>query len=96
MLKRYFDLSKLKEFSIEANPGDVDDVILSHWSEIGINRVSLGVQSFFESELKVLGRAHLVEENHTALKALCNSGLRFNADLMIVPRQTLFCREKFN
>ncbi len=90
LLKRHFDLSQLREFTIEANPGGVDSEILKRWSEIGVDRVSLGVQSFVEKELKVLGRAHLVEQNHAALIALCDSGMRFNADLMIgTPGQSL-------
>ena len=90
LLKRYFDLSQLREFTIEANPGGVDSEILKRWSEIGVDRVSLGVQSFVEKELKVLGRAHLVEQNHSALRSLCESGMRFNADLMIgTPGQSL-------
>ena len=95
LLKRYFDFSGLKEFTIEANPSCVNSAILKEWAKIGINRVSLGVQSFIGSELKVLGRAHLVEDNHIALKALSQSGLRFNADLMIgTPGQTLASVEK--
>ena len=95
LLKRYFDFSGLKEFTIEANPSCVNSAILKEWAKIGINRVSLGVQSFIKSELKVLGRAHLVEDNHIALEALSQSGLRFNADLMIgTPGQTLASVEK--
>ena len=90
LLGQFFDLSKLKEVTIEANPGGISSEVLNKWIQTGINRVSLGVQSFEEMELKVLGRAHLVEENHIALQALQNSDLRFNADLMIgTPGQTL-------
>jgi len=94
LVRHYFDLSGLKEFTIEANPGGVNANVLNQWAQIGINRVSLGVQSFYETELKVLGRAHLVEENYVALRALRESGMRFNADLMIgTPGQTLLSVE---
>ena len=95
LVRHYFDLSGLKEFTIEANPGGVKASVLNQWAKIGINRVSLGVQSFYESERKVLGRAHLVEDNHEALSALRESSMRFNVDLMIgTPGQTLTSVEK--
>ena len=90
LLQRYFDLGDVREFTVEANPGGINPEILQRWAEIGIDRVSLGVQSFIEKELKTLGRAHLAEQNHSALVALSESGMRFNADLMIgTPGQSL-------
>lgn len=90
LIENYFEISHLKEFTIEANPGGVCQEVLESWRSVGIDRVSLGVQSFIAEELKVLGRAHLNEHNHAALKALSRSKMRFNTDLMIgTPNQTL-------
>ena len=90
LLNNHFDLRVLKEFTIEANPGCVSSEAISNWQRLGIDRVSVGIQSFKQSELKILGRSHLVDENYKALELLSNSGMRFNADLMIgTPGQTI-------
>ncbi len=46
------------EISIEANPDDVTEKLLTGWKEAGINRISLGIQSFFEDDLQWMNRAH--------------------------------------
>lgn len=49
------------EITLEANPDDINQEKLKAWKDIGINRLSIGVQSFFEEELKWMNRAHNVE-----------------------------------
>lgn len=49
------------EITLEANPDDIDSEKLKAWKNIGINRLSIGVQSFFEEELKWMNRAHNAE-----------------------------------
>ena len=51
-------VEKLKEFSVEANPGTVDEAVAEVLAAAGVNRVTLGVQSFQDAELRTLGRAH--------------------------------------
>ncbi|NLH17316.1 MAG: radical SAM family heme chaperone HemW [Phycisphaerae bacterium] len=51
-----------EEFTVEANPGQVDRPILQFLRNIGVNRLSLGGQSFQPQELKTLGRLHTVEQ----------------------------------
>lgn len=46
------------EITLEANPDDIDSQKLKAWKNIGINRLSIGVQSFFEEELRWMNRAH--------------------------------------
>jgi len=58
------------EFTIEANPGTVDDAKALLLSARGVNRVSLGVQSFSDARLKMLGRAHTADEARAAFGAL--------------------------
>lgn len=55
--KNYF-LSDFPEITIEANPDDLDSEYLSGLKSIGFNRISLGIQSFFEADLKKMGRRH--------------------------------------
>jgi oxygen-independent coproporphyrinogen-3 oxidase len=64
-MERLFDLLHKKfsfvdepEFGIEVNPDDVTPDLIDTWKRIGINRVSLGVQSFNDEVLKFLGRCH--------------------------------------
>jgi len=69
-LHKYYDLSHLEEFSIEANPEDVTDNNVKLWLDAGINRVSLGIQSFVEEELTFLGRRNSVQDNIRAIEIL--------------------------
>src|SRR4030095_13003316 len=46
------------EITLEANPDDITEEKLAGWKEIGINRLSIGVQSFFEEDLQWMNRAH--------------------------------------
>lgn len=50
------------EITLEANPDDISDEMLAGWKEIGINRLSIGVQSFFEEDLKWMNRAHTAQQ----------------------------------
>ena len=54
------------EITIEANPDDVEPVLADAWKDLGINRVSLGVQSFDDAVLRYLGRRHDADEARRA------------------------------
>jgi oxygen-independent coproporphyrinogen-3 oxidase len=55
------------EITLEANPDDLNDITLAQWKAIGINRLSIGIQSLYDDELKWMNRAHNAEEALTAL-----------------------------
>lgn len=57
-LRRHFHFASDTEFTLEANPDDVTPEKLSLWHHLGVNRLSLGVQSFDETELAFLQRRH--------------------------------------
>ncbi len=79
----YVDFSKLSEWTIEANPGTVDKVLLSLWHDAGVNRLSFGVQSFDEATLRLLGRIHTAEEAAQAIALAREAGFyNINLDLM--------------
>jgi oxygen-independent coproporphyrinogen-3 oxidase len=78
------------EISVEANPGTVDAAYLEALLEAGVNRLSLGVQSFDDRELLRLGRLHNGQEACSAALAAAAAGFRnINLDLMYgLPGQT--------
>ncbi len=57
-LHKHFDIDSDAEITFEANPDDVTPENVKGWRNIGINRFSLGVQSFFEEDLQWMNRAH--------------------------------------
>ena len=62
------------EITIEANPDDISEEVLAAWRDIGITRVSLGVQSFREERLQWMGRAHNAVQSLQAIKQVANAG----------------------
>ena len=79
------------EITMEANPGTIERGRFAGYREAGINRVSLGAQSFAPHALEVLGRIHSAEDTHRAVAELRAARLdNFNLDLMYaLPAQTL-------
>lgn len=79
------------EITLEANPGTVEQNRFSGFKKAGINRLSLGVQSFQSDKLRALGRIHDDQQAIDAVEALKNVGfLNFNLDLMYgLPGQSL-------
>lgn len=79
------------EFTIEANPEDVDSEMVKAWQSAGINRVSMGVQSFSDHELKAIGRRHSAADAVRAINILKDSGLSsISCDLIYgLPGQTM-------
>lgn len=61
-LSQVFDISTGAEINLEANPDDIDEYKLIGWKKIGINRLSIGVQSFFEEDLLWMNRAHNAQQ----------------------------------
>ena len=90
-VKSVFELSDTPEVTIEANPGTVTMEKLKAWSEAGINRVSIGLQSADDKELKNLGRIHTYDEFLKTYQRVRQAGFdNVNIDLMsALPGQTL-------
>ncbi len=90
-LRRRIDIAPGAEVTLEANPGTVERGAFAGYRDAGINRVSLGAQSFSPESLVRLGRIHAVEDVERAVAELRTAGLaNFNLDLMYaLPGQTL-------
>ncbi len=90
-LKNSFSLSPSHEITVEANPGTIVESKISSLVSLGVNRLSVGVQSFNDNELKTLGRLHSAVEAITSIKTIKKAGIEnFSVDLMYgIPGQTM-------
>jgi putative oxygen-independent coproporphyrinogen III oxidase len=90
-LKARIEFASDAEITLEANPGTIERGKFQGYAEAGINRVSLGAQSFDANALKALGRIHSADDTHRAVEELKAANLgNFNLDLMYaLPQQTL-------
>ena len=61
-LHQHFIIDPSAEITLEANPDDVNDEKLKGWKQLGINRLSIGIQSLFEEDLRWMNRAHTAAE----------------------------------
>lgn len=83
LLHRYFDFSKLREWTVEANPGTVSPALASLWQQNGVTRVSLGVQSMNDATLVRIGRRHNAVHTIETLRLLQQHGFaRTGLDLI--------------
>ena len=82
-LKANFNLAPHFEFTIEANPDDIIEQLASDWLTLGVNRLSIGIQSFQAASLAWMNRAHSVEQSHAAIKIVQAAGFKdISADLI--------------
>ncbi|HSN60557.1 MAG TPA: radical SAM family heme chaperone HemW, partial [Ferruginibacter sp.] len=82
-VKQNFTVSNDAEFTLEANPDDINKDILKQWQQMGINRLSLGVQSFNEAELQWMNRAHNASQSLQSIDDILSARFRnFSVDLI--------------
>ncbi|MDB5210612.1 MAG: oxygen-independent coproporphyrinogen oxidase [Sediminibacterium sp.] len=73
-LRGLFEVDNDAEITLEANPDDINLESLSGWKDAGINRLSIGIQSFFEEDLQWMNRAHNAEQALNAVKLAQQEG----------------------
>ncbi|MDN3452438.1 MULTISPECIES: radical SAM family heme chaperone HemW [unclassified Psychrobacter] len=90
-LRNTFTFADDIEVTMEANPGTLEHAPFAQYLEVGINRLSIGVQSFAADKLKTLGRIHDPAQALSAIRAAKAAGFqRVNVDLMHgLPQQTM-------
>ena len=90
-VKRRFCVAENAEISVEVNPATVDEEGLVRLREGGFNRLSVGVQSLCDEELRALGRAHSARDAVSVLQSAAKAGFdSLNADVMFgIPGQTV-------
>lgn len=82
-LNQYFDLSKCKEITFEMNPDDINTGYLTILKEVGVNRISMGIQSFNNDLLKRINRRHDAEQAINAVRLAQSMGFdNISIDLM--------------
>lgn len=85
----------IREFTIEANPEDITPKSIETLRMAGVNRISIGIQSFDSAQLDSISRRHDAEVSRTALEHLRQSGINYSADLIYgLPGQSLESWEK--
>lgn len=90
LVLNWHPLAEGYEWTVEANPGDLDRERLEVLSRFGVNRLSLGVQSFRQEKLKLLERDHRAEEIRESVRLAREAGMRVLVDLIFAtPGETL-------
>ena len=74
-LYSHFEIAPIIECTLEANPDDISSVKLAEWKQIGINRLSIGIQSFQAPALDWMNRAHTVAQSHAAIELAKVAGI---------------------
>ena len=90
-----FEVSDQAEITLEANPDDLGIEKLKELRNTAINRLSIGVQSFFDEDLKWMNRAHQAQEAETAVKRAQDFGLE-NITIDLIYGYPLLSDEKWN
>ena len=90
-IREYLNLYSNIEITLEVNPGTVEAKKFFEYKEVGINRLSIGIQSFHDKSLKLLGRIHDADEAKEAILICKEAGFgNFNLDIMYgLPNQTV-------
>jgi oxygen-independent coproporphyrinogen-3 oxidase len=90
LLAKHYRIEPNAEITCESNPGTVEQQKLKDFYSIGFNRISFGIQSFFEDDLKFLTRIHSAEEAERAVDNAYRAGFEnVNVDLIFaLPNQT--------
>lgn len=83
LIEKHYDISNLHECTLEANPDDLNTAYVKSLRTTPINRFSIGVQSFFDSDLKYMNRAHNAQEADYAIKTAQDAGFeKLTVDLI--------------
>lgn len=82
-MAKYHHLPSHTQITLEANPGTIDHRYLQGYQKAGVNRISLGIQSFNDDALKALGRIHNANQSQIAIDKACQAGFnQLNIDIM--------------
>lgn len=79
----YYNASAVKEITLECNPDDCSEDRLAAWKAVGVNRLSIGIQSFTDEQLAWMNRTHTADEGLQAVQRAITAGFdQLTVDLM--------------
>ena len=82
-IKNSYPVSPSAEITLEANPDDITSITLKDWKETGVNRLSIGIQSFKDADLKWMNRAHNAADATACIQMARDVGFHnFSIDLI--------------
>jgi oxygen-independent coproporphyrinogen-3 oxidase len=82
-IHRYYEVNPEAEITLEANPDDMSDSLMSAWKRLGINRLSIGLQSSHNDRLTWMNRIHSADEGRHAVRRAQDAGIEnISLDLM--------------
>jgi oxygen-independent coproporphyrinogen III oxidase len=81
-LRQTFEVTPDAEITWEANPDDISSRTLKAWKKAGVNRLSIGIQSFFEQDLRWMNRAHDAQQAQDSIHACKEEGFNLTIDLI--------------
>jgi oxygen-independent coproporphyrinogen-3 oxidase len=89
-IRIHYQLNANAEITLEVNPEDVNQNNIKHWAEAGVNRISMGIQSFNNDDLKLMNRSHNEQQAISAVKRLQDGGIvNMSVDLIYgIPKMT--------
>ena len=73
-LTRHFSIDRHAEITLEANPDDINEEKAKQWKGAQVNRLSIGIQSFFDDDLQYLNRVHHANQSYQAMQDVKNTG----------------------
>ena len=82
LISMYFELQPKVEITLEVNPDDATKSYLNSIRQVGVNRISLGIQTFDAVALKLMNRIHTVKQSKTALEITANMFSNYSIDLI--------------
>lgn len=96
LINSHFEVSQFAEITLEANPDDLTKSILQSLKKVGINRLSIGVQTFDDDRLSFMNRAHSANEARESIKLAFETGFtNMTADLIYaIPPENMGYWEK--
>jgi oxygen-independent coproporphyrinogen III oxidase len=80
---KYFPLQKECEFTMEVDPGTWTEDMMNAWKEVGLNRISIGTQTLHPDFLKIMDRAHTLEESLKLLSYCRDNDWNFSLDFLL-------------
>ena len=88
-VRLHYQVTQYPEVTLEANPDDLSEAVITNLAESTVNRLSIGIQSFFEEDLKLMNRAHNAEEALRSIELTKANFDNYSIDLIYgIPEMT--------